>query len=383
MSSLLARAEDLGRIADAHATETERLRRLPDGLADALIDSWLPRALVPARYGGGEAHLQDVIDAIEAVAYHDGSAAWCAMIAATTGLCAAFLPPEWAERVYGDPGAVTGGFAMPAGRAVPTEGGLVVTGRWQWGSGTHHCTWIGGGCLVTDPAGGPAPRPDGLAAPFVLFERDQVRIHDTWRVAGLKGSGSNDYEVTDAFVPEGRWVDFGRADPLVEGPLYRVPFLGALALGVGAVALGLARRAQDELVAIAGGKRPAGSAKTLAERPVVQADVARAEAARRSAAALVREALGEAWDDASAGRPPSDELRRRLRLAATNATWQAARAVDLMYHAGGGSSIHESSPLQRVFRDVHVATQHGMVAERTLEPVGRMALGLPTDVRQL
>jgi alkylation response protein AidB-like acyl-CoA dehydrogenase len=165
--------------------------------------------------------------------------------------------------------------------------------------------------------------------------------------------------------------------------LYRFPFLGALALGVCAVTLGLARRAQDELVALAGGKRPAGSSRSLAERPVVQAAVARAEAGWRSARALVRESGAEAWADAEAGRPLADEHRRRLRLAATNATWQAAAAVDLMYHAGGGSSIHEASPLQRVFRDVHVATQHGMVADRTLEPVGRMALGLPTDARQL
>jgi indole-3-acetate monooxygenase len=79
----------------------------------------------------------------------------------------------------------------------------------------------------------------------------------------------------------------------------------------------------------------------------------------------------------------TDEMRRRIRLAATNATWQSASAVDRMYHAGGGSSIHEASPLQRVFRDIHVATQHAMVAERTYEPLGRMALGLPTDARQL
>ena len=93
----------------------------------------------------------------------------------------------------------------------------------------------------------------------------------------------------------------------------------------------------------------------------------------------MREVVGEA----TAAPTVTDETKRRLRLAATNATWAAAGAVDRMYHAGGGSSIHESHPLQRVFRDVHVATQHGMVAERTFEPLGRMALGLPTDASML
>jgi indole-3-acetate monooxygenase len=360
----------LGPEADARASETERLRRLPDELASGVVDAGLPRALVPARYGGGEHELQDVLDAIEALAYHDGSTAWCGMIAATTGLTAARLPAEWAEAIYGDPASVTGGFAMPAAVAQPAERGVVVTGRWQWGSGTHHCTWIGGGCMV-----------DGRAV-FAFFERGQVRLLDTWHVSGLRGTGSTDYEVEAAFVPQGRWADFG-TPPVVDGPLYRFPFMGALALGVCSVSLGLARRAQDELVEVAGGKRPAGSRRTLAERPTIQSAVARAEAGWRSARALVREAVGEAWSVAAAGDALTDEHRRRLRLAATNVTWRSAEAVDLMYHAAGGSSIHEDSPLQRVFRDVHVSTQHAMVADRTYEPIGRMALGLPTDTAQL
>ena len=354
---------------------------MPDELAAGLVDSGLPRAFVPDRYGGGESHPSTVVDAIERLAYHDGATAWCGMIAATTGLAAAYLPPEWAERIYGDPSAVTGGYAMPVGSAAPVDGGLRVSGRWQWGSGTHHCTWIGGGCWVVDEHGERAAR-DGLVAPFVFFERSEVRLLDTWFVAGLKGTGSTDFEVDGVVVPEGRWADF-RSGPVVDGTLYRFPFLGALAVGVCAVALGLARRAQDELVELAGGKRPAQSGRTLAERPAVQADVARAEASWRSARALLDETVGGAWDDAESGRPLTDEHKRRIRLAATNATWSAAAAVDLMYHAGGGSSIHEVSPLQRVFRDVHVATQHGMVADRTLEPLGRMALGLPTDASQL
>lgn len=368
MSDLLASVEVAGRLASDRAVETEALRRLPDDVAEQLRASGLLRAWVPACYGGGGAGAQEVLDAIEALAFHDGAAAWCGMIGATTSLTSAYLPVEWAERIYGDPGAVTGGFAMPSGTGVRVNGGLLVNGRWSWGSGTHHCTWIGGGIIV-----------ENEGAPFVFFERDQVELLDTWRVAGLKGTGSTDYAVRDAFVPEGRWVRIGQDAPLVDGPVYRLPFLGTLALGICMVAVGLARRAQHELVEIAEGKKPAGSSRVLAERPAVQLEVARAEAGWRSAGAFVREVV----EEAAAADVITDETKRRIRLAATNATWTAASAVDRMYHAGGGSSIHEASPLQRVFRDVHVATQHGMVAERTFEPLGRMALGLPTDTRML
>ena len=361
---------ELGTLAGSRWAETDRLRRLPDDVAAVLIDSGILRSLVPKVYGGGEVHLQELLDAVEALAWHDGSTAWCAAIGATTGLTAAFLPAEHAEAIFGDPRVAAGGYALPAGSATPTDGGVLVDGRWSWGSGTHHCTWIGGGCFLGD------------RAPFVFFERDQVELLDDWHAVGLRGTGSGDYVVRGAFVPDGRWADL-RTTPRVDGPLYRFPFLGALALGVSAVAVGLARRALDELVDLAGAKRPAQSSRLLAERPVVQAQVAKADAARRAAAAFVREAVGEAWDAAATGAPLTAEHIRLVRLAATDATWRAADAVDLAYHAAGGSSVHESSPLQRVFRDVHVVTQHGMVAERTYEPVGRIALGLPTDVGSL
>lgn len=372
----------VGAEADRRAPEIEAQRRLPADLSAALAATGLFRAWVPARYGGGASDVITVLDAIEALSYHDGSTGWCGMIGATTSLTSGYLAPEWAERIYGDPAAVTGGYAMPVGHGRPVDGGLVVDGRWQWGSGADNCTWIGGGCWIVDGAGDRAPRADGLVAPFVFFERDQVELLDTWRVAGLKGSGSTDYEVRAAFVPEGRWVQLRGMPPVDDGPLYRFPFLGALALGVCSVALGLGRRAIDELVALAAHKRPAQSERSLAERPVVQAEVAKAEAAVRSARAFVREVVADAWAVALAGDELTGEQKRRIRLAATDAAWRSAAAVDLAYHAGGGSSIHEASPLQRVFRDVHVATQHGMVAERTYEPTGRMALGLPTDTSQ-
>lgn len=373
--TLLARVDDAGRLADSRAAEIEQARRLPDDIAAAIVDTGLLRAWVPKAYGGDEADIRTVVDAVEQLSFHDGAAGWCAMIACSTSLAAGLLPPDWAHVVYGDPKAVTAGFAMPAGKARRADGGLVVDGHWQWGSFSHHATFLGGGCRIEG---------EELAAPFVFFEPDQVELLDTWHVAGLKGTGSTDYEVHEAFVPEGRWVDiFFGPGPQVEGPLWRFPMLGVLAFNIASVAIGLARRAEHELIEVAGAKKPAQSSRTLAERQATQADVAKAEASWRSARAFLREMIDEAWVGACSGDPLTAEHRRLLRLAATNAVWRSADAVDLMYSLGGGSSVYESSPLQRVFRDMHVLTQHGMVAPRTYEPVGRMALGLPTDLLQL
>lgn len=212
----------------------------------------------------------------------------------------------------------------------------------------------------------------------MFFAREDVRIHDTWFASGLRGSGSHDFEVADAFVPEGRSVVLG-GRPRETGPLYQFPTLALLALGVCGVGLGIARRALDEFVALAGGKVPTGSARTLANRPVVQRQVGEAEAALRSARAFVFESIASAWAIACEGRPLPAEPRVELRLAAANAAWRAAQAVDWVYHAGGGTAVYTSSPLQRCFRDVHVATQHIMVAQPIFEVVGRSMLGLPVD----
>ncbi len=374
--------EELGRRADALASETESLRRLPDELAEGLRAAGFPRAMVPAELGGGERTIAEAVDAIERLAYFDGATAWCGMIAATTSLLSGHLSESWAETIYGDPGAHTGGFAAPVGRARAVGDGLEVSGRWQWGSGTHHCTWIGGGALVVDDEGRPAPLADGTVAPFVLFPAEEVTFHDTWHVAGLKGTGSGDYSVEATTVPAGRWVQVG-GTPRIQRPLYRFSFFGALAVGISAVGLGLARRAVDELVDLAGGKRPQGSSKTLAERPVVQADLATADAGRRAARHLLDHAVDDAWALAASGTGDEAAVRIGLRQAATHAMTVSAAAVDACYTAAGGAAVYETSPLQRILRDVHVATQHAMVAPRTMEVVGRAAFGLPTDLRQL
>jgi alkylation response protein AidB-like acyl-CoA dehydrogenase len=218
---------------------------------------------------------------------------------------------------------------------------------------------------------------------MMLVPAADARILDTWTVAGLRGTGSHDMVIEDVFVPGDRSVSIVTDRPRAPGALYAFPVFGLLAVGIAAVALGIARGAVDELVRLAREKAPQGSKRTLAERGVVQAEVAQAEALVGSGRAFLDDAIGVAWRAAeSAGTIPIAD-RARLRLAATHATTSAARATDLVYNAGGGTSVYATSPLQRCFRDVHVATQHAMVAGSTLELAGRVLLGLETDVSQL
>jgi alkylation response protein AidB-like acyl-CoA dehydrogenase len=289
-----------------------------------------------------------------------------------------YLDKTYAKKVAGDPRAVFGGVFAPKGRAVVDGDDYVADGRWPFASGCGHCTWLMGGCVVFE---GDKPRmvSDGVAdTRMLLFPASNATIHDTWDVAGLCGTGSHDMEITGERVPAALSVALGRDEPFEDGPLYRFPVFGLLATGIAAVALGIARRAIDEFASLATTKVATGQRKRLADRGTIQAEAASAEAELRSGRAFLYETIDRCWEDAVAGAIRPRE-RAVLRLAASHATTCAARAVDRVYEAGGGTSIYRSSPLQRCFRDVHVATQHLMVAAGSRELAGRILLGVQDD----
>lgn len=383
MGRILEEVSHIGPKVAVRSEEIEQNRGLPDDVVELIKPTGAFRMYVPQDLDGPGVTAWESLEVLEELAFHDGAAGWCAMIGSTTSLMSSTLADPHAREIFGDPDSIAGGFAMPNGRAVAVEGGLRVTGRWQWGSGTRHCAWIGGGCRLVDENGERSPRADGLSVPFVFFPATDVEFVDNWHVSGLSGSGSGDYQVTDVFVPEGRWVQMGLDEPVRDNTLSRFSFYGLLACGVASVAVGMGRRSIDELVLLAGAKRPQGSRRTLAERGQVQADVAIAEAKLASSWAYLRDSIQQAWDRAESGDVPTIEHRRHMRLAATHATQTAAEVTELMYKAGGGAVVYKSSPLQRTFRDAYVATQHAMVAPRTFDTYGRIRLGLETDTTTL
>ncbi|GGE09364.1 hydroxylase [Polymorphobacter glacialis] len=363
----------------ARAADTEAQRRLPADLAAKLAAAGLFRLAVPTSLGGSQSTPAEIYRALEILGQADAATGWCAMIAGTTALTSAYLPEPHATEIFGDPGAITGGVFAPMGKATPDGDDYIVSGRWAWASGSANCDWLLGGALIFDdgklrtlPNGTPDHR-------MMFFRREDVELIDTWDTSGLRGTGSGDMAVSNVRVPRSRSVSFMTDRPCDPGALYSFPPFGLLAIGIAAVAAGNARGALDDFRALANAKKAAGSSRTLAERGTVQAEYARADAALEAARALVHHDIAAAWGLAVAGQPLDIEVRARLRRAATYLVRTAADVTRTVYDLAGGSAAYATSPLQRRFRDAHVATQHIMVAPATFELTGRVALGLPTD----
>jgi indole-3-acetate monooxygenase len=376
-------ARRIAAFARDRAAEGERERRLAADLVEALIEAGFFRLCVPASVGGGEAAVAVTVEVCEELARGDAAAGWCIAVMSTAGMLAAYIPEAAAREVYGDERSVVGGVFAPKGRAVADGDTYRVTGRWPFSSGVDHCTWVMGGCIVEEDG---APRMLESGRPDVelaLFPKEDVEVIDTWNVSGLRGTGSHDIAVDDFAVPRERAASVITRKPVAAGPLYAFPPFGLLALTIAGTALGIGRAAIEDLVDLAGGKTPTGSARPLADRPVTQARIAQAEAGLLAARAFLYEAIATAWDTAERADEVSIEQRAALRLAATHATVASAAAVDTAYDLGGGTSIYETSPLQKRFRDVHAATQHMLVGPSTWELTGRLMLGLSTDIAQL
>jgi alkylation response protein AidB-like acyl-CoA dehydrogenase len=346
------------------AARIEAERRLPAEAVAALVDVGVFKLFVPRELGGQEASVTTLVAVLEALAHGDGALGWCAMIGATSSLMCGFLPEAVAREVFAPAGVTACGVFAPVGRATPVDGGFRVSGRWPFASGCEHSAWRMGGAIVGDRVDDPRS---------MLFRAEDTRVVDTWDTSGLRGTGSHDLEVDDVFVPAERSFSLLHDRPRGLG---HVPFFGALAAGVAAVALGIARSAIDTLVAVARAKHPLGAKRSIAHRELVQLAVARAQAKVQAGRAFLDAAVANA---AAA----TLETRAQLRLAACHATSEAAAAVDLMYEAAGATSIYSKSPLQRCFRDVHVATQHIMVSPTAALQVGKLLVGVDTDTATL
>jgi alkylation response protein AidB-like acyl-CoA dehydrogenase len=376
-AALLASARDFQPRLVAQRDVIETSRRLPEDLARDLARAGFFRIFLPAAYGGLDLTPVDGIAIFEELAKADASVAWCVWNS-NTHWTAAQLLPEAAHAIHDDPDVITANSTRPSGQAHVVDGGFRLTGRWSLVSGCELATWMVLWSVVhedgkprTAPSGGPEMR-------FMLLPASQCEIIDTWTVGGLRGTGSHDVAVNDVFVPIAFTSSFFDSYVLAE-PRYRIPAFCRVIPGLGAMALGIARTAIETLKEIAGAKTPVRTTQMLRDTADAQVRVSQAEALVRSARLFLFDSLDQLWSQLLATGKVTMEARGLARVAASHAVSSAVQAVDLMYVAGGASSIYVSCPLERAFRDVYIMTQHIGVHPRVMYSTGRVLFGLEPD----
>jgi alkylation response protein AidB-like acyl-CoA dehydrogenase len=375
--ALLEAARSLAPQVAAASDEIESLRHVPHGLLAALRSAGLYRMIVPRSVGGAELTLREFAEVIAEVARSDASAAWC--MSQNSGICgvSGYMPPKGLREVFGDRDMIVSWGNGPQ-TAVKVPGGYRVTGRWSFSSGIHNAVWSGGhNAPVVDEHGSPVLDAGGEQRKITMFfPVDDIEITDVWQVSGLRGTGSDTYTVTDLFVPDHR---VALNEPQEPGPLYRFGTTNIFSIGFAAVALGLARGAQEALHDLATTKSPRGFEGALAGQQYAQMRMAVAEGTLRSARLFLLEEADRIWRSVAAGAPFDLEARIDLRLATTYTIQRCAEVVDNAYQLAGSSAIFNDKAFERRFRDMHAVTQHIQARDDHYERVGRYLLGLEPD----
>jgi alkylation response protein AidB-like acyl-CoA dehydrogenase len=382
--ALLQSAADLRVVIRRYQEEIERERMLPTALVDQLRAAGLYRLLVPRSLGGSQLDLLTLFRVLALVGEGDGAVGWNLCNSAGFNLFVLSLPDEGVQEIYahGPDVVFAGALGARGGQAVAVDGGYRATGRWRFGSGCQQAEWLCGSCEIRD---GDQPQRDADGTPLYLrafFPAAAVTIHDTWEVTGLRGTGSHDWSVSNVFVPTQRTSPFPANDPWKNrwsrwpGTLYALPSHAWNGPFFAAVATGIARASIDALCELAGRKVPRTTPGLLRDQAQVQEWVGRAEALVGAAQAYLFGVTQEVWEAVEATGSASLEQQARCRVAGSYAVDSALQAVELMYRAGGTTSIEQSHLLGRCWRDLQVLGQNFTVAPEYYGHTGRVFLGM-------
>jgi alkylation response protein AidB-like acyl-CoA dehydrogenase len=375
----LGKSRSLAPLIAQHRDEGERDRRLPPPLFDAAGAAGFWHMLLPRDLGGDQAALADALAVAEEFGRQDGSTGWTITLGFASGLFSDYLPAAAARSIFGSQDAVLAGSFAPRGRAIRVAGGYRLSGRWSFMSGCQHSNWFFGGAAVENIASAPVAAV-APAARILIFAAAEGEIIDTWRTTGMRATGSHDVAVTDVFVPDAHTFPhegIARGPTPRPGQGYPRPFHEIAPLLLAAVGLGIARNAVESFVALAAEKTPSGMATKLATQATVHERIGRSEALLRAARTYLYTTAGEVTA-ASTETPP---MVLPARLAAAHAAQTSVDVVTLLYQAAGGTSIYETSPLERCFRDVNTLTHHAMIAPGTFVAAGEWLLA-PVSVSQ-
>ena len=365
-------ARDLGPVFAQRVSEAADADKEDNFVADnfsMLKTSGLMEAGVPAELGGGGAGVDELAEMLRILGYHCGSTAlafsmhthqvaipawrWKHQKAAALEPLLKRIATERIQLVS------SGGsdWIAGSGKAEKVDGGYRIIARKIFSSGCPSGDLLMTTAVLEGENEGPMVLHFG-----VPMNSPQVKILDTWRTLGMRGTGSNDVMIDGHFVPE---AAVGARRKAGEWHiLFQIIATTAFPL-IYSVYLGVAESARDIAIALAKRKPANHHIIELAGR--VDTELTAARLARESMLAAVRL------------NAPSAETINQVMIGRQLVARHAIAAVDLAMELAGGAGFFRSAGLERKFRDIQAARYHPLQSGPQAQFAGAMALGLPTD----
>jgi alkylation response protein AidB-like acyl-CoA dehydrogenase len=364
-TSVLTSVEEHAEEIATLGPENERLGKLTGDAATLLRETGVMKMLQPAEHGGAEAHPREFAETVMRLASLDGSTGWVAGIVGVHPWEMALVDPRVQEEIWGvDQDTWIASPYAPMGVLRPVDGGYVFNGRWQLSSGTDHCDWIFLGGFLGD-ADGTVTKPPQMHH-VILPRSDYTIVEDTWDVVGLRGTGSKDILVEDAFIPEYRTVAFSRmmdGSALRESgrtnPTYGVPFTTIFPLGITSAVIGIAEGALAAHLAYQRTRVQITGTRAKDDPYVLYAISAAAEEIKASRTAML-DNVSRFYDLAAQGGSVTLADRAASRRTQVAAAWRAVRAMDEVVARSGGNGLRMDNPIQRFWRDGHMGLAHAI-----------------------
>ncbi|KUI38099.1 acyl-CoA dehydrogenase family protein [Mycobacterium sp. GA-2829] len=353
------------------AVEAERLGQLTDATVKNMKAIGNIRLLQPAAYSGYEVHPREFAETVMATAALDPAAGWVNGVVGVHPYQLAYADPKVAQEIWAtDHDTWIASPYAPQGVAKPVDGGYLFNGRWQFSSGTDACEWIILGAMVGDADGRPVMPPQILH--MILPRSDYQIVDDSWDVVGLRGTGSKDVIVRDAFVPTYRTMDgmkvmdgTAQIEAGMTKTLYKMPWSTMFPLGISAATIGICEGA---LAAHLDYQRERVNASGVAVKddPYVMYAVGEAAADIEASRQALLANVDRIYDMVDAGKEVTFAERAAVRRSQIKAVWRAVMAVDQIFSRSGGNALRMDKPLQRYWRDAHAGVAHAIHTPGTI-----------------
>lgn len=369
-AELIARARAMGPTLAARAAQGERDRRLPKETIADMQAAGLFRVLQPKRWDGFELDIRTYFEVQMALAEGDMSVAWVYGVVGTHPWAMALFDDRAAEDVWGkDKSTLISSSLMPSGVATPVPGGFTVQGRWKYSSGCEHCEWAFLGATVGAAAGGYADRC------LFLLPRSDYEIIDTWHVSGLKGTGSHDIAVKDAFVPAHRMIRYadnfrGIAPGLAinTAPLYRLPWGQVFFRGVGTASIGALQGMFTTFLDYGKSRVNRMFGTKAFDDPTVQLTCAEVAVGLDEMKTMLHRNLQNLEAYAARGELPPLAERIHYKFHSARAAERCVELATKLFKAAGAAGIYADLPFGRILADITAARQH---VSNQYETIGR------------